>query len=196
MTFPPQTEEPVALVDMDGSVADFDGAMRHDLYRMASPGEEIDQYLRPGADDAPDWLKARKRLIKAQPGWWRNLKPLPLGINLYRIMVNLGFRTVVLTKGPSTSTNAWTEKVEWCQKHLPKSPVCIVGDKGLVYGRILMDDYPAYIEQWLEWRPRGQVLMPDQPWNEDFEHPQVTRVSDCELDYTKARGVLQAVLNR
>lgn len=185
----------VALVDMDGTVADFDGAMRRDLAKLQSPEEG--EVLHHGPDeDEPDWLKARKRLIKTQPGWWRNLKPLPLGINLYRIMVNLGFRTVVLTKGPSTSTNAWTEKVEWCQKHLPKSPVCIVGDKGLVYGRILMDDYPAYIEQWLEWRPRGQVLMPDQPWNEDFEHPQVTRVSDCELDYTKARGVLQAVMNR
>jgi len=187
--------EPIALVDMDGVVADFDGAMRRGLKRLQSDEEGEMIALGPGEDDPP-WLKARKRLIKAQPGWWRNLKPLPLGINLYRIMVNLGYRTVVLTKGPDTSTNAWTEKVEWCQEHLPKSPVCIVGDKGLVYGRVLMDDYVPYIEQWLEWRPRGQVLMPAQPWNEDFEHPQVTRVSDCELDYTKARGVLQAVLNR
>ena len=50
-----------------------------------------------------------------------------------------------------------------------------------------MDDWPEYIKPWLEWRPRGLVIMPDQPWNQDFEHPQVVRHTDDNLAEVEAR---------
>jgi len=45
----------------------------------------------------------------------------------------------------------------------------------MVYGRALVDDWPPYVEAWLEYRPRGLVIMPDRPWNQGFSHPNVVR---------------------
>jgi 5'(3')-deoxyribonucleotidase len=124
----------------------------------------------------------RKKLIQDQPGWWRNLEPLELGLEIVEALSVLGFRLMVLTKGPSKrNAGCWTEKVEWCRKHLPSVPVTITEDKGLVYGKILVDDWPAYVDRWLEWRPRGLVLMPAHPWNEGYSHPNVLRYTKENL---------------
>lgn len=71
----------------------------------------------------------------------------------------------MLTKGPKSTPNAWSEKVEWCTKHLPGRLVTLSSDKSLVYGRILVDDWPPYFEKWLQVRPRGLVICVAQPWN-------------------------------
>lgn len=60
-------------------------------------------------------------------------------------------------------------------RNLPDIPLTITRDKGLVYGRMLVDDWPEYVERWLKWRPRGMVVMPAQPWNADYKHPNVLR---------------------
>ena len=39
-------------------------------------------------------------------------------------------------------------EAQWCQHHLPGVPVTITMDKGLVYGKVLVDDYPPYVERW------------------------------------------------
>ena len=80
------------------------------------------------------------------------------------------------------------EKLQWCDRHLAGFPhqVTIIMDRGLVYGRLLVDDYPEYV---LRWRKRGTVILPDQPWNRDFQHPQVYR-------YAGDRGEMVAVLGR
>ncbi len=170
--------ELVALIDMDGTLCDYDGAMRRDMAKISTPGEKIDWY-----GDAPSWMTERKKLIQDQPGWWENLEPLELGMALSDAAEKLGYRRMVLTKGPSSRNHgAWTEKVRWCRSKIPGVPVTITEDKGLVYGKILIDDWPDYVSRWLEWRPRGFVLMPGQPWNEDFRHPNVMRVTSDNLE--------------
>jgi hypothetical protein len=58
----------------------------------------------------------------------------------------------------------------------------------LVYGKVLYDDFPPYILRWLEWRPRGKVLMLDAQHNRDFTHPNVFR---CTRDPIAAqRGAI------
>jgi len=172
--------EPIALIDMDGTVADFDGAMRTKLAELAGPRERKDPETLDRLRKEP-WMAARRSLIKSQPGFWRNLKPLFEGMEVVRLMRQIGFRLVVLTKGPHQTTGAWTEKVEWAREWITDAGVCIVDDtdsgKGLVYGKVLFDDWPAYIESWLKWRPRGLVIMTDQVWNRDFTHPNVVRFS-------------------
>jgi 5'-nucleotidase len=182
------TEKPnelVALIDMDGTLCDYDGAMRRDMAKIAAPGDAPVWY-----DHAPAYMIERKKLIQDQPGWWRNLSALPLGFELMRVLRELEFRLVVLTKGPARrNSGAWSEKVEWCREYLGDVPVVISADKGLVYGRVLVDDWPDYVTRWLEWRPRGLVLMPAQPWNEGYAHPNVLR---CTLDNLgEARGRAQ-----
>lgn len=155
--------EPVALIDMDGTIADFDGQMRADLRKLASPNEPP---VAIGPDDEePAWLQARKKLIKTQPGWWRNLPKYEPGFEVLDILRELEFTLMVVTKGPWGTHSAWTEKVEWCRQHIPDAAVTITEDKGLVYGKVLVDDWPAYGVRWLEWRPRGLLVVPAHPWN-------------------------------
>ena len=67
--------------------------------------------------------------------------------------------------------------MECIYKHLgDEMEIDIVGkSKGGVYGRVLVDDWPGYVEDWLAHRPRGLAIMPAHPYNEDFKHPNVIR---------------------
>jgi hypothetical protein len=162
----------VFLFDLDGSLADYDGTLLADLERMRSPAELALTELGP-AFGQPH-LRTRIEAITARPGWWTGLPPLEAGMAVYRLAKTMGFDCQVLTKGPKNKPRAWAEKVEWCQRHLgPDVDVHVVSDKGLVYGVALYDDYPRYIEAWLEHRPRGLVVMPVNAGNRGFCQPNV-----------------------
>lgn len=164
--------ERIALIDMDGTIADYDGQMRRDLDLMRSPGESD---VIVGFHDDPPHIEARKNAIKRQPNWWRNLPRLEDGFEIVDALRGYGFKLMILTKGPYNTTSSWTEKVDWCRVHIRDAQITITEDKGLVYGKVLVDDWPPYVTRWLEWRPRGLVIMPDRPWNKDFNHPNVFR---------------------
>lgn len=164
----------VALVDMDGTLCDYHGAITRDLAGLRSPGD-------PPPDEDSPWQRAREAVLRRQPGWWRNLPRLQLGFDVLAELQALQFEVHVLTKGPVSTPGAWTEKLEWCQHHLPGVPVTITMDKGLVYGKVLVDDYPPYVQRWLTWRPRGLVIMPAQPWNAEFHHPNAIRYTGDNL---------------
>lgn len=168
----PKNAEPVFLIDLDSTLADFDGAMKLGMIPLMGPHETIPPDDTVWGEAAP-WIQARRDLVKKQPGFWRNLAPIPEGFAVLEMAKRLKFQPMVLTKGPFKTTGAWTEKVDWCRTHIPEVPVTISEDKGLVYGRVLFDDWPAYALRWLEWRPRGQVIMLEHPWNRTFEHPNV-----------------------
>jgi len=185
--------ERVALIDMDGSVADYDLAMRGALTLLRSPEEpEL-----PVFDKSP-WMEERKRAIKKVPGFWRSLPRIEAGFRVVSLLQEIGFNLNVLTKGPYNTTSAWTEKVDWCREHLPGVPVTITEDKGLTYGRVLFDDYPPYINRWLTWRPRGIVVMLDTEWNQSFSCANMYRVraSHLEEDLVSIRPVLEAAYAR
>jgi len=171
-----QENEKVALLDLDGSLADYDGAMHAAMQKLLSPGEVLPSNLY--TEGHHPWLENRMNLIKAQPGFWRDLPAIPLGFTVLHWLVDHEYSCNVLTKGPKHTHSAWTEKMQWSARHLPGVPVTITQDKGLVYGKVLYDDYPPYIKRWLLWRPRGKVIMRDTVHNQGFEHPQVLRVFD------------------
>lgn len=181
-------ENLIALIDMDGTVADFDSAMSQKLAELASPEETSVEYTDA---NLPKWLKARERLIKNQPGFWRNLPRLEIGFRVLQELKAAGFELHVLTKGPKYAYNAFTEKREWCAEHLPDLKVTISDDKSLVYGRILFDDWVPYVQTWLKVRPRGLVIMVDHPHNQGFEHPQVIRVYKDQTDFTQLRACIK-----
>lgn len=157
--------EPIALVDMDGTLCDFDGAMKLALEELRSPSDP-EVVLDGPSDNDPPWLEARKDLIRNQSGFWSNLNEIPTGFKILELLEALDFKIHILTKGPRSSLNAWSEKVQWVQEHVSQyEGICIVQDKGLVYGKVLVDDWPPYIDRWLKWRPRGTVIVPPQPWN-------------------------------
>jgi len=166
------TGEKICLLDMDGTVADYTGQLEKDLERLRSPNEP--EFDMNHDTKYPEYLQNRIDMIKNSKDWWLNLPRLEDGFDLVKSAIGVGFEIHVLTKGPRTTKTAWTQKVEWCAKHLPPNVgVTITQDKSLVYGRILIDDYPDYMLSWLDKRPRGLGIMPLRPWNKDFKHPQV-----------------------
>ena len=74
--------EPIALIDLDGTLADFNGAMKSQMAELATPFE-LTQYPNLENEDLP-WIKARRRLIKRQPGFWEGLTPIPEGFAALR----------------------------------------------------------------------------------------------------------------
>ena len=173
MTIKQNDDLPVALLDMDGTVADYDGQLAKDMNRLASPSEPPFQVWPRG--EQPDYITARMDLIKCRGEWWENLPVLPLGMKIVDALRDRGFEIHILTQGPRSNPAAWSHKAKWVMKNLPDVRMTITRDKGLVYGRMLVDDWPEYVERWLKWRPRGMVVMPAQPWNADYKHPNVLR---------------------
>lgn len=164
----------IALFDLDGTLADFDAAMRAHMEALASPGEPL--WDPDSEEDEPKHIKFRRRMIKSVPGFWLNLGLMGDGYELLNMAKNVGFDIVILSRGPHQNPLAWKEKIEWCRKNIPfDHSVTLTEDKGLVYGRVLVDDWPPYIKAWLAHRPRGMVIMPARPWNKGFTHPQVYR---------------------
>ena len=86
----------------------------------------------------------------------------------------------------------WLDKLNTAGefKQLEDADIAITRDKGLVYGTVLIDDYPEYIKRWLEWRPRSLVVMPQHDYNKGFTHPQVIIYDNTNLAEVKeAMGV-------
>lgn len=189
-------EDQVALIDLDGTVADYDGEMDRNLRALKGPNEEHFT----GWDNVPPHIEARRNLIKRQPGFWRSLPRLELGFHIVEELRALQFLLHVLTKGPKYTTGAWTEKADWCRENLPDAFVTVTQDKSLVFGKVLVDDYPNYFEKWLEVRPRGLVVCVAHDWNGEYAkdgakaHPNVFRYNGANRE--ELRQALRLAYNR
>jgi 5'-nucleotidase len=190
----PVAENPVvALVDIDGTLAGYHEELQRRLRRMASPGEPGSGFVNFDWDREPDYIKERMQVIRGNPGFWSKLPPLKDGFEILDALHSIGYSLHVLTKGPRYAPIAWMEKLSWCEQHIPyPHDITITMDKGLVYGRVLVDDYPDYANRWLRWRKRGTVIMPDRPWNRGFDHPQVYRYEGDLGALTTYLGALYA----
>jgi hypothetical protein len=80
----------------------------------------------------------------------------------------------------------WSGKKRWIDKNLGQDvDITVTRDKGLVYGKILVDDYPKYIEKWLAHRHRGLVIMHAGVLNKGYSHPQVIRYDGTNLQQVR-----------
>ncbi len=152
--------ELIALFDSDGTLFDYNKAMLQRLQNLQSP-EEGPLTTVPRGDDVPSYLRARMNLISASKEWWAKIPKLDLGFNVLYTCQGMEFRCIILTQGPKWNPEAWAGKKMLIDANLGKNfDITITRDKSLVYGKVLVDDYPPYIEAWLKWRPRGLVIMP------------------------------------
>ncbi|MBT1070686.1 5' nucleotidase, NT5C type [Pelotalea chapellei] len=173
----------IALFDLDDTLADYCGQLLDDLQKIASEYEPTPELFK-----GQQYIEARRHVITSQAGWFLKLKKLQLGWDVLEIAKEIGYSISILTKGPYGKHTAWAEKVEWCNRHLSDyiEGVTITHHKGLVYGALLVDDWPEYIEQWLEHRPRGLVIMPAHDYNTKFTHPNVVRYDGSNIKDVKA----------
>lgn len=187
-------DRPIVLVDLDGTVIDYRGCLERDLEKLRSPNEPITGSW--GKDNEPPYIRARMDLIRSNYTWWENLTTFDLGMEVVEYLQKYKFRIVVCTQGPKANADAWKGKMLWCLKNFPRfdenPDIIITRDKGLVYGKVLVDDYPEYALKWLKHRPRGTVIMPVHDYNKDFNHERVIKFSG---DY-KSRRAIDVLLNK
>lgn len=176
----------IALFDLDGTLADYDGQLLRDLQLIASEHEPPPELY----SNIP-YLEARRHIITSQVGWFLNLPKFTLGWDILEVAKQIGYSISVLTKGPQTKLAAWSEKVAWCNIHLAHcvDGVTIAHDKGLVYGAVLVDDWPEYIQRWLAHRPRGLVIMPANSANTSYSHPNVVRYDGTNIEEVRQRMI-------
>lgn len=183
----------ILLMDMDGSLFNYDESLLEGLEQLRSPNE--DKVVELHGHDSPPWLEARIALIKSVPGWWYNLNPIENGFKVYNEAKKIGFHCEILTKGPRTKPLAWTEKLQCCQNHLGYDiDVHVVSKKSRFYGKVLYDDFPEYMDQWLSKRPRGLGIMPVNENNKDYRHPNVVRWDGTNFE--EVQRALKIAYNR
>jgi 5'-nucleotidase len=196
----------IALIDLDGTVADHDSALLRDLQKIASSDDPKINLINLHSDH-PEWVKNRMDMIRKQPGWWRALDPIKAGFDIYRLMLDVGFEPYILTKGPFSKPQAWSEKVEWVQHYMPEAHPILVSHtnthlkncttpvtKGLIYGRVFFDDYPQFMDQWLAHRKNGLGIMLKSRCNEGYQHPNVIIYDGTNL--SKIKEALEKAYNR
>lgn len=186
----------IALFDMDNTLVDYDGGLA-EVYETIRGPQDIPIKSWHNAEDFP-YIKNRLNLIKMVPGWWRNLKRYQPGFDILEVALEIGFEVHVLTKGPEAKSRAWMEKLEWCRAELPKGvKVTITEDKSLVYGKVLVDDYPPYLGKWFDRRPRGLGIIPVNDFNSEYWHPQLIRYDHTDLySLDKVKKALETAYNR
>ncbi|KKM17262.1 hypothetical protein LCGC14_1677460 [marine sediment metagenome] len=181
------SEREIALVDMDGTLCDYESALNAKMKEVL--GDDVCTW-------DPKYDKLRD-LIKAQPGFWRDLEPIAFGMEVFTALQDVGFEIHILTKGPYRTTISWAEKVEWCRRWVPGTPVTITENKGMVYGKVLFDDYPDYCEAWMKWRPRGLVIMPAYDHNKEFAENHSNQVLRCTAaDMDKIKDTISLAYDR
>lgn len=174
--------EDVALFDMDGTLCDYDKALLEKLEGLRSPHEPHLLSMR----NAPPYIKKRADMIRASEEWWENLPKFQLGWDVLEVAKSLDYRIMILTQGPRKNPSSWSGKKKWIDKNLGEDvDVTITRDKGLVYGKVLVDDFPGYIKDWLEYRKRGVVIMPANESNQNFTHPNVIRYDGTNINQVK-----------
>jgi 5'-nucleotidase len=189
-----EAHDAIALFDLDGTLADYDGAMKKQ-YRELCSDQEL-ALMGPDfnpSDIREGYVHARTRRIRNTPNFWFDLPRYQAGFEVLKIARELEFEIHALTKGPKSNAMAWAEKVLWCQKHVPDFDGIHIGQKkSLVYGKVLVDDWPGYYMQWLEVRPRGLVVVPAHPWNEGHtSHPNIVRYDGANLNEVRERMQIQ-----
>ncbi len=176
--------ENIALFDMDGTLCDYEKGLFECLEKLRSPEEPV--FYPPITDDCPDYIRARADLIRSSEKWWINLPRFQLGFDILKIAKELEYRIMILTSGPRRNPSSWSGKKIWIDNNLGQDvDITITRDKGLVYGKILVDDFPKYIERWLQYRPRGLVIMPAGKQNENFKHRQIVRYDGTNLEQVR-----------
>lgn len=114
----------IVFLDMDGVLADFDGAL-------------------PPEQQKPVGTTAWDPPAMFEPGFFRNLKPMPGAKEAVAKLLAAPHLDVYIGSKPTTkNTLSATEKYDWIAEHFPDllKKIVLVCDKKLLRGHVLVDD--------------------------------------------------------
>jgi len=160
------SERPIVLVDMDGVLADFDGATETFL-RDNHPHIPIvvrkEFYFRDNYDDEAHRAIINK--LQSSRSFFRNLPQIPGALEGWQRIVDLGYEPRICSS--PLHTNEWCkdEKLAWIDHYLGRHAMktaCITSHKEECDGIALIDDRPEIKNA--ASAPWRHILF-DQPYN-------------------------------
>ena len=162
-------EATVVLVDMDGTIANFDQRALDLLAERHPEIGAIDFATRsyPLANTYADGAsKAALKALFSEPGFFAEMAPIEGAVEALHAMVKAGIDVRLCSSPLAKSPRCAMEKVEWIVRHLGQPWVdrlILARDKTFVRGHVLIDDAPS---------AKGSSLAPvwehvyfDQPYN-------------------------------
>lgn len=165
----------IALCDLDFCLVSWSEGMILELRKLEHP-DEVGKY-----DYSNTWkleaqyphISNRIKAIMSKRGFWKNLKPIEAGMQLYRY-INERFKTYIVTKANKYCDLVWGEKAEWVHKNLGYDVnLMVVTDKEQIKGDLLFDDDTRNVEPFLKINPNGRVIMPIRPHNKLYQRKNV-----------------------
>lgn len=176
----------IILVDQDDVLADFDAHFA-DLWRAQYPTEF---FLPPEkrtrfylSEEYPARLKPQVTGIYTQPGFFRNLPPMPGGVEAVQQMVALGHTVRICTAPIEEYEHCVTEKFQWVEQHLGRAftkNIILTSDKTFVRGDMIIDDKPEIRGACT---PVWEHVLFDRPYNRAV-------TGQRRVDWTNWRAVL------
>lgn len=156
------------LLDQDGVLADFEHAFidawrrRHpDIAPVAFEDRRSFHIL----EDYPPALRPLAEAIYTEPGFIRNLPPVPGALEAVGELLALGMEVRFCSSPLRQYDNCVLEKYQWIAHHFGRAAterLILTRDKTLVQGDLLIDDRPRIDGAA---RPRWQHVIYDAPYN-------------------------------
>lgn len=156
------------IVDMDGVLCDLIGkwfTTYNEEYQDSLTAEQMTVW------GPHHYARAGKRIYKylSQPGFFRDLAPLPGAVSGMRWLVESGLDVVIVT----AARRGHRDKLGWISEHLPFLPrdnVIFAHRKELVRADIMFDDAPHNLENFARY---GQPIAMAHPYNANVTCPRV-----------------------
>ena len=160
--------KPVVLIDMDGTIADFDARVyalmvaRHPEVKLPP----FEQRAYPLSGSLPSGQRPLLAALFAEVGFYREMVPVEGAVEALHQMVAAGIEVRLCSSPLGTSPICASEKIEWVIAHLGQSwynRLILTRDKTLIRGDFLIDDAPQAKGDCLE--AEWEHVYFDQPYN-------------------------------
>jgi len=167
---PSQTKKVIVLVDMDGTIADFDQRALQLMKQRHGKAFDVEHSTLKSFPFAANFDASYKRPISSmlsEENFFRSFQPIDGAIQALKEMqahesIEVFFCTAPIRANPFCAS----EKMEWIREHLGDdwvARIIITSDKSLVRGDILIDDAPQAKGDSLE--PVWEQVWFRQPYN-------------------------------
>ena len=152
----------ILLIDMDNTIADFDGALK-EQFNKQFPSLKWDETRL--SFRYPSEIGKECRQIMCQQRFFGNLKPIAGAIQAIKEISMDGWNIFFCTSPLRQYQYCVPEKYEWIEKHFGHEWICKIitsKDKTLVCGDYLIDDK---VQTGMNNNPIWTQILFDQPYN-------------------------------
>jgi 5'(3')-deoxyribonucleotidase len=150
------------FLDMDGVIVDLMAGWMPYLNLTTGKDLKVEDVNMWGLEKVYGipFSKIRKPLHRAS--FWEDLPPYPGAVEFVRELHNSGHEVYISTAPFPSDKCMWGKKM-WVEDHLPFLPasrLCILHDKHLLQGDMMVDDKPENLAKF-----EGLRVIFSQPWN-------------------------------